>query len=71
MQLKHFQAISDIVSFQYTLLKNLKTNFLAIAVKTYAKAAIKVFWLALVLLDFFTFWRVFCHSSPVKVNLFS
>ena len=48
-----------------------KNKCLAIAVETYVKAGIKVFWSCPVLLDFITFGKVFCHWMSDKPNLCS
>ena len=48
-----------------------KNKCLAIAVETYVKAGIKVFWCCSVLLDFITFGKVFCHWLSDKPNLCS
>lgn len=37
-----------------------KNQFLAIVVKTYAKADVKVFWICTILLDFFNCCHIFC-----------
>ena len=37
-----------------------KNQFLAVVVKTYAKADVKVFWICTILLDFFNCCQLFC-----------
>ena len=53
--------MSTQVIVQYPLQK----TFLAILVKTHPKGDIKVFWSCQILIDVFTFCKIFCHRLPV------